>query len=314
MRKRGPQLLLSEASFRQIRNLMNYDLVDLKLFVAVAEAGSVSHGAARVHLAVSSASHRISRLEESLGTPLFERLARGVRLTRAGKLLLAAARDVLARLNQLHADLQPYTGGVTAQVTLWANTNAMNVFLPHDLPGFLRSRPGLRVALREAASPDIVRAVISGEAELGVFAGDLDTTDLTVLPYRHDRLVVIAPPGNKVTRKRTVGFVDVAERPFVTLASGTGIHTFLMAKAADLGLTLDVRIQVQSFHAVLSMVAAGVGYGVVPASCVTQDATVQVIPLSDEWAVRDLRLCFGGQRALSSQTVELIEWLSNKPQ
>ena len=311
MCSKRPQLLLSEATFRQIRNLMNYDLTDLKLFVAVAEAGSVSHGAARVHLAVSSASHRISRLEESLGTKLFERLARGVRLTRAGKMLLAAARDVLARLNQLHADLQPYASGVTAQVTLWANANAMNMFLPQDLPGFLRKNPGLRVALREAASPDIVRAVAAGEAELGVFAGDPDTSDLTVQPYRQDRLVVITPPGDELSSSRALRFSDVADRLFVTLASGTGIHTFLMAKAADLGITLDVRIQVQSFQAVLSMVTAGVGYGVVPASSVTQEAGVKVIPLGDDWAVRDLRLCFSAQRTLSDQARELIDWLTN---
>ena len=99
---------------------MNYDLTDLKLFVAVAEAGNLSRGAERAHLAVSSASHRITRLESTIGARLFERKSRGVELTRPGEFMLAGARDVLARLEQLHA---------------------INIFLPRDLPDFLSANP-----------------------------------------------------------------------------------------------------------------------------------------------------------------------------
>ena len=291
---------------------MNYDLTDLKLFVAVAEAGNLSRGATRVHLAVSSASHRISRLEATVGTALFERQARGVTLTRAGDMMLAGARDVLARLEQLHADLLPFASGVVAQVSVWANTNAMNMFLPQDLPGFLREHPQLRVSLREAASPQIIRAVAGGEAEIGVFAGQSDVGDLSVLPYRHDRLVVISPLGSTTVASKAIRFSDVAAQPFVTLASGTGIHTFLMNKAADLGITLDVRIQVQSFQAVLEMVSAGVGVGLVPASCIPDGAKVRVSTLADDWASRHVQICFRHDDRLSEPARQLIAWLSKE--
>ncbi|MDO6461654.1 LysR family transcriptional regulator [Granulosicoccaceae sp. 1_MG-2023] len=288
---------------------MNYDLTDLKLFVAVAEAGSLSRGAARVHLAVSSASHRISRLEADIGAPLLHRLPRGVALTRAGELMLGGARDVLARLEQLHADLLPHASGIVGQVSLWANTNAINIFLPQDLPGFLSRHPQLRVSLREAASPDIVRAVSGGEAEIGVFAGEMDTGTLCVLPYRQDRLVLIAPPGADEAGQGPLAFRHVVKRPFVTLASGTGIHTFLMSKAAECGATLDVRIQVQSFQAVLNMVAAGVGYGLVPASSVGAAMPVAVIGLKDAWSERQVRLCYRADVPLSKHAAGLLEWL-----
>jgi DNA-binding transcriptional LysR family regulator len=87
---------------------MNYDLTDLRLFVAIAEAQNLSRGAERVHLAPSSASHRMRLLEAGIGTPLLLRQARGVSLTRAGEALLRHARQVFAQLEQMHADLAPY--------------------------------------------------------------------------------------------------------------------------------------------------------------------------------------------------------------
>ena len=103
---------------------MHYDLTDLRLFVAIAELRNLTRGAERVHLAPSSASHRIRLLEESIGTPLLIREARGVKLTRAGEALLRHARQVFAQLEQMHADLSPFAKGVKGHVNLWANTHA----------------------------------------------------------------------------------------------------------------------------------------------------------------------------------------------
>ena len=126
---------------------MQYDLIDLRLFVAVAEAQNLTRGAARVHLAASSASHRIRLLEEGIGTQLFNRQARGVSLTQAGDALLRHARKVFAQLEQMHADLAPYAAGVRAHVSLWANTHATHSFLPDDLADFLRRYPQVSVTL-----------------------------------------------------------------------------------------------------------------------------------------------------------------------
>ena len=94
------------------RIAMSYDLTDLRLFVAIAEEGNLTRGAARAFLAPSSASHRLRRLEDALHTTLFERQTRGVALTPAGEALLRNARQVLASLEQLHANLSPFASGL----------------------------------------------------------------------------------------------------------------------------------------------------------------------------------------------------------
>ena len=139
---------------------MQYDLTDLRLFVAIAELKNLTRGAERVHLAPSSASHRIRLLEDSIATPLLIREARGVRLTRAGEALLRHARQVFAQLEQMHADLSPYAKGIKGHVSMWANTHATHTFLPDSLAAFLRRYPQVSITLEEHTSPDVIMAVV----------------------------------------------------------------------------------------------------------------------------------------------------------
>src|SRR5690606_5988698 len=103
---------------------MHYDLTDLKVFLAVAEARSLSRGAARCYLSPSSVSLRIKGLEEAIGAPLLRRRAHGVELTHAGAVMVEHVRRCLAQLEQMHADLLPFARGIKGHITLFANNNA----------------------------------------------------------------------------------------------------------------------------------------------------------------------------------------------
>ena len=294
---------------------MHYDLTDLRLFVAIAEAHNLTRGAERAHLAPSSASHRLQQLESALGTPLFLRQARGVQLTRAGEALLRHARQVFAQLEQMHADLAPFAQGIRGHVTLWANTHATHSFLPDDLAGFLRAHPQVSVSLEEHTSPEIVMAVVRGEIELGVVAERVEGADVELIPYRADRLVLITPPAHPLARRTHVHFAEVTDFPFVMLHAGSAIHTFTMNAAAALGRHLNVRIQVRSFEAVCRMVGAGVGLGLVPRSAVPDGGLHEpptLIELDEPWAQRDLQLCVRRASALSGFAAILLTHLSRR--
>lgn len=293
---------------------MRYDLVDLKLFVAIAEAGNLTRGAERVHLAASSASHRVRLLEEAIGASLLVREARGVRLTQAGEALLRHARQVFAQLEQMHADLTPFAHGIRGHVSLWANTHATHTFLPDSLAAFLKQHPQVSITLAEHTSPEVVLAVARGEVEVGVVADTVDGADVQLLPYRADTLVLIAPPGHRLARRRRVAFQSVLQEPFVMLHAGSAIHTFTMNAAAALGKHLEVRIQVRSFEAVCRMVSAGVGLGLVPRSAVSQafiDAGMAIVALDESWARRDLQVCIKRRETLSPFAAALVDSLVN---
>lgn len=298
---------------------MRYDLPDLRLVAAIADSGSLTRAAEAVHLAPSSASHRLSQLEAALGVALFARHARGLSPTAAGESLLRHARQVFAQLEQMHADLAPYASGVLSSVTVFANTNAINCFLPGDLGDFLREAPQVRVSLEEQPSPAIVRAVAAGQVDIGVVAAAGDLGGLETRPYRRDRLVLIVPAGHRLAGSGDLAFAEVLAEPFVCLHAGSAIHTFMMNHAARLGGRLDVRIQVRSFHAVCRMVAAGVGIGMVPRSaapqgCFLQGAVdgVNIVEIADDWAPRDLQLCVRSRAALGPAAAALFEHLAGK--
>jgi DNA-binding transcriptional LysR family regulator len=289
---------------------MRYDLPDLRLVAAIADTGSLTRAAEQVHLAPSSASHRLTQLEAGIGVALFDRHARGLTPTAAGESLLRHARQVFAQLEQMHADLAPYAAGLLSQVTVFANTNAINCFLPGDLGDFLREHPRLRVSLEEQPSPAIIRAVAAGQVDIGVVADEGGLDGLEVRPYRRDRLVLVVPPGHPLAGRDAVAFAEVLAEPFVCLHAGSAIHTFMMNHAARLGGRLDVRIQVRGFHAVCRMVAAGVGIGMVPRSAAVDG--VKTVEITDDWAPRDLQLCVRSRAALTPAAAALFDHLAAK--
>ena len=291
---------------------MRYDLVDLKLFVAVADAGNISRGAAACHLAPSSASLRIKQLEDTLGTRLFSRHAHGVELTRAGHVMIEHCRRSLAELEQMHADLAPYARGVKSQVTLFANSTAIASYLPDDLAAYFARFPGVRVALEERLSHDIVAAVAEGRADIGVVTWPGAHPALEFWPYREDELVVVARRGSKLGRGGRVGFAECLGHPFISLRSGAAIHTFLAGRAAALGHHLDVRVQVAGFRAVVDLVRSGAGLAIVPRSVLRapQHPDLGVLRLDEPWAQRPLSVCARRAPAkLSAHAQALLESL-----
>ncbi len=292
---------------------MHYGLTDLRLFVAIAEERNLTRGAARAYLAPSSASHRLRQLEEALNTSLFERQTRGVALTRAGEGVLRNARQVLASIEQMHANLSPFATGIRGHASLWANTHATHTFLPDDLAGFLKRHAQVSVSLEERTSAEIVVAVANGEIEVGVLADSGTGAGVELAPYRQDRLVLIVPAGHALAGRGRVGFAEVLDQAFVMLHAGSAIHTFTTNAAAALGRHLDVRIQVRSFEAVCRMVGAGVGIGLVPRGAALQVAGLSeppvLVELDEPWAQRDLQICVRKGSVLTGFAAALVAHL-----
>src|SRR4051812_8383412 len=154
---------------------MRFDLTDLSLFRHVVEAGSITHGAERAHLALAAASTRIRNMEQSLGAALLVRARQGVTPTPAGRTLLQHARTMLADAERLREDLGAYAGGRAGQIRLLSNTNALTEFLPEALSAFLTAHPQVSVDIEERLSDEIVRLIAEGVGDIGIVAGTVET-------------------------------------------------------------------------------------------------------------------------------------------
>lgn len=291
---------------------MRFDLVDLRLFCDVADAGSITGGAERSALALAAASTRIRQMEETLGAPLLVRSRHGVTPTDAGRTLLKHARVVLDQSARLREDLSAYAGGLSGEVRLLANTNALTEFLPEALGSFLAANPHVSVDLEERLSDEIVGLVAEGAADIGIVAGTVDVGALTTYPFRADRFVVVAPRQHPLARLDKVGFAQVLDDNIVGLDRASSLQRFLSAKAAREGRPLRLRVQLRSFDAVCRMVECGVGVGVVPATTAARAARTMdlaVIDLADDWAIRDLTIVVKADAELRPYARALVEVL-----
>src|SRR5215831_6799996 len=155
---------------------MRFDFKDLELFVAAAEAGSIARAADRCHTVASAVSKRLSDLEESFGTALLIRGARGVELTSAGHAFLTRARKLLAQATQLDEEIEKHSAGLRGQVRVFANMSAIVEFLPELLASFLKEHPDIHVHLEQHVSEHIAVAVRENIADFGI-VGELPTMD-----------------------------------------------------------------------------------------------------------------------------------------
>ncbi|WP_374573715.1 LysR substrate-binding domain-containing protein [Phenylobacterium sp.] len=291
---------------------MRFDLTDLRLFVEVVEAGSITHGAERARLALGAASARIRAMEEEIGSALLVRSRAGAVPTAAGRTLVKHARAMLEMNARLREDLDAYTKGVSGEVRILANTNASTEFLPEALAAFLAEHPNVRIDLEERLSDEIVGLIAEGAADVGIVAGTVQMGALETYPFRSDRFVVVAPLHHALAGRPTVDFAEVLDYEFVGLDRASALQRFLSDKAARLGRSLLLRVQLRSFDAVCRLVQAGVGVGVVPhttAERVAGPMGLSVVELNDDWAVRDLTLCVRNLDALRPYAQDLVRSL-----
>lgn len=291
---------------------MRFDLTDLRLFCEVVDAGSITAGAEKSALALAAASTRIRGMELSLGASLLARSRQGVTPTPAGRLLLKHARAILAQSARMREDLGAFAGGVSGQVKVLANTNALTEFLPEALSSFLADHPHVSVDLEERLSDEIVGLIAEGVGDVGIVAGTVEVGALAAYPFRTDRFVVVTAKGHPLAARGRVAFAEVLEHDFVGLDRASSIQRFLTARSAREGRPLRLRVQLRSFDAVCRLVECGVGVGIVPqttASRAVKTTALEVVELTDDWAVRELNIVVRAMDELRPYARELVESL-----
>jgi molybdate transport repressor ModE-like protein len=292
---------------------MRFDLTDLRLVLNVAEAASITHGAARSGLSLASASERIRDMEETLGTALFERQRRGVSPTAAGNALVHHARAVTQQIELMRGELNQYAKGLRGRIRVLSNTAATLEFLPRALAAFLAAHPDIDLDLDERPSAEIVRAVAGGQADIGIVADAVDAAaELQTFPFVEDRLVLVTPHKHPLGKRRKVAFREALGHDFVGLVAGSALQEHVGGHAARAGRPLKLRVRLTGFDAVCRAVGSGIGLAIVPATAAERcrrSMAIRLVALSDPWALRHLRICVRDLRALPAHAQRLLDHL-----
>ena len=288
---------------------MHFDLPDLRLFIHVAEAKSMTGGAKRAHLSTAAASTRIKSLEGQIGIRLFYRGSQGVDLTPAGEKLLNHARLIMRQVEFLKSDFSEYSNSDVGHIRIFANTTAVSEFLPDVLAKFLGKRPAITIDLQERSTNDIFRGILDGAADLGITSGEIEVKGLEVIPFSMDKLVLVVPKGHALANKNSVKFIETLSYPHIGLHDGSTLFQFLNNKVNEMGGYLPARIKVFSFEPACRMIESGAGIGVLPKSVAQRyenTTNVNLIELEEDWAKRERSVVVREIETLPDQCKALI--------
>lgn len=290
---------------------MRYDLDDLRLFLHIVTEGSITAGAQRMHLSLPSASSRVRSMEHHAAVALLIRGRRGVRPTPAGTTLARHARDVLDQTARLESAVASYTRSPTAPLTLLGGGSAMHRLVPQALVSFLRAHPDIDVAVSESRTPQTVRLLADGEADLGVVLDD-EARDcgLRTEPLGDDSLVVIGRTGGILTGRTALTYSEVAEHPLVGLDADSSLRRWIEKHLGPHAPAVRHRTTVADLSVLVSLAAAGAGLAVVPRRAIDPHQPLDMCELQDPWAHRHHLLAWGAKdHAASTAVTALAEHL-----
>ncbi|MEH3121640.1 MAG: LysR family transcriptional regulator [Sphingomonas phyllosphaerae] len=291
---------------------MRFDLTDLRLFLAVVDAGSITHGAADVGLSLPAASERLRDMEATGEVTLLNRGRRGIAPTEAGEMLAHHARTILHHMAQMRGDIGQYAKGLRASVRIFANTAAITEFLPGRLGLWMAAHPQIDVDLKERESGEVARNVSAGFAEIGVLSSAVAMDNLTTRPFAIDRLVVVATRKHPLAGNGQVRFADLLGDPFIGMAGGA-LQDHIEGHASRVGTKMKMRVRLRSFQGICRMAGAGAGVGIIPESAAKRcqrSTQIAIIRLRDEWATRRLSLCVRDESDLTPPAKALFDHLS----
>ncbi|MGF6535605.1 MULTISPECIES: LysR family transcriptional regulator [Paraburkholderia] len=270
---------------------MNFDLSDLRAFVASADFGSFRAAADSLNISPSALSRRVEKLESALGVRLFERTTRKMELTVAGRSFVEKARNVLAELESSLFGMEDLGRRLTGLVTIACVPSAVSFFLPNALKAYHQTYPGIRVRLIDETSSVVFLAVARGEADFGLTYIGTQEPDIEFTPILQDPFVLACQRDHPLAGKRSVSWAEIAQYPdYMLLAQGSGNRTLIDSALANAVRQPSWFCEVQHVPALVSMIEAGLGIGIVPKLALPRDRhrSLVSIPVTGPSVVRTL--------------------------
>lgn len=243
------------------------ELRHLRYFVAVAEELHFGRAAERLGIAQPPLSRQIQDLEAELGFKLFDRTRRRIELTAAGDVLLKRTRDVLERLDDAVRDARSTSTGKRGRVTVGYPSSLAYTGLVGLLRAFRIEFPDVELAVRELPLADQLIGLTNGELDVGFLRGPLDGEALVTECMRREPLMLAFPADHPLARHKRLTLAAVAREPFVFFprARAPAFFDLLLSLCQKAGFTPQIRHEAPQAD-VLSLVAAGFGISIMPAS------------------------------------------------
>lgn len=263
------------------------DLRQLRYFSALAETLNFHRAAERLHISQPPLSVAIRKLEEELGEALFEREPRGVRLTEAGHAALGPARDAVELAEQVRSAVREGAAGRMGKLTIGFIGSAIGQLLPKIISPFMQDLPKVELAFKELNSVQILQAIKARHVDIGlVRLPVMDSSPVDIDVIESDVLVAALPSDDVLTQCQAIPLEALADRSFIIYSRVSVLHATIRLACHNCGFTPRVVQEATQVQTILSLVEAGLGVALIPASCIRFAGTdVRIVPLDKEVAI-----------------------------
>ncbi|HMA12992.1 MAG TPA: LysR family transcriptional regulator [Steroidobacteraceae bacterium] len=267
-------------------------LRQFRVFEAVARHLSFSKAAAELHLSQPAVSMQVRGIEVILGLPLTEQIGKKIYLTDAGREVLHASQAITARLDDLQNNLAQLRGVESGSLKL-AVTATVNAVATGILVGFRGRHPGVAVHLNVSNRAAVLDLLANNSIDLAIMGQVPEGLDLEATRFMDNPLVVIAPPGHPLARKRRIPLEQVAAEPFLVREAGSGTRGAMERFFAARGLEIQSSMEMSSNEAIRQAVQAGLGLGVLSLQTLELELALQRLavlnvegfPIMRDWYV-----------------------------
>jgi DNA-binding transcriptional LysR family regulator len=266
-------------------------LETLQVFCDLVESGSFSAAAAQNFITQSAVSQQIRALEARFDQPLIERTKGHVQPTPAGLLLYQASKDITGRYHELREQIQSFGSVVSGSVRL-ATVHSVGLYeLSEPLKKFLKAYPQVNVHLEYSRSSKIVEDVLNGRIDLGIIAYPTRVPQISIIPFREDRLVLVCATHHPLARRRTIGLRDLQGQDVVGYERDIPTRRAMDRVLKRKHVTVRYVMELDNIETIKRVVEIGTGVAIVPEPSVKNEVknrTLSALQISDETLLRPL--------------------------
>lgn len=267
-------------------------LRQFRVFEAVARNLSFSRAAAELHMSQPAVSMQVKGIEVILGLPLTEQLGKKIYLTEAGREVLHASQAITARLDDLQANLAQLRGMDSGHLNI-AVTTTVSAIATGILAAFRAQYPKVAIHLDVSNRESVLAQLAHNRIDLAIMGQVPDGLELDATRFLDNPLVVIAPPGHPLARKKRVSLRDLASEPFLVREAGSGTRGAMQRFFADKDMELQTSMEMSSNEAIKQAVRAGLGLGILSLQTLEQELelerlrvlNVEGFPIMRHWYV-----------------------------
>lgn len=295
------------------KTITKLDLLSLRLFLTICEEKSIGRAAERECIAPSAVTKRVQELEYLFDVKLLYRNAKGTVPTPVGEALAEHARDIFRLVEGIRTDLSEFADGVKGHVRVGAIPSALVGFAADDLREFMLQHPQVELDMREQTSADVLHAVATGTIDVGIYATppSIDA-DVEQHFYRQDELRLLVPADSPLALRSAVSFAELLGEEFIGVHENSSVMAQIRHAATGMGRQFTPRYSVQSNEVARAMVAAGFGITLMPVGIMAHArdaARTAMVPLSEDWARRELRIATRKGTPLPAPARQLLDFL-----